>query len=95
MIKSESSYIFNITNNNKFRKHIIVRRLGIIEAIFLILGELIYNSSIQVKYLNTDSSNIRSKAILLIHLLINKDDDPYFKDSIEKYMNRPIDSIFD
>src|ERR1044071_3117524 len=94
MTKSEPSHIFNITDNNKFREHIIVRRLGAMETMFLLLGEPICNSSIQVKFLNTDPPNIRSKAVLPIHLLINEDDDPYFKDSIEKYMNRPIDSIF-
>lgn len=94
MTKSEPSHIFNITDNNKFREHVIARRLGAMEAMFLILGEPICNSSIQVKYLNTDPPNIRSKAVLPIHLLINEDDDPYFKDTIEKYMNRPIDPIF-
>ena len=48
-----------------------------------------------MKYLNTDPPNVRSKAVLPIHLLINEDDDPYFKDPVEKYMNRPTESIFD
>ena len=95
MIKSESLHIFNIINNNKFREHIIARRLGAMKAMFLILDEQICNFSIQVKYLNTDLSNIKSKAVLPIHLQINEDDDPYFKDSIEKYMSRSMDSIFD
>ena len=95
MAKTEPSHVFNITENDKFKEHIIARRLGAMEAMFLILGETICNSSIQVKYLNTDPPNVRSKAVLPIHLLINEDDDPYFKDPIEKYMNRPIDNIFD
>ena len=93
--KSEPSHIFNITDNDKFREHIIARRLGAMEAMFLILGEPICNSSIQVKYLNTDPPNIRSKAVLPVHLLINEEDDPYFKDPVEKYMNRPTDETFD
>jgi hypothetical protein len=65
------------------------------EAMFLILGELICNSSIQVKYLVTDPSNSRSKAVLPIHLISDEEEDPYFKDPIEKYMNRPTDETFD
>ena len=94
MIKFKPSHIFNITDNNKFREYIIARRLDAMETMFLILSKPICNSSIQVKYLNTDLLNIKSKAVLLIHLLINEDDDPYFTDSIEKYMSRPIDPIF-
>ncbi len=93
--KCEPSHVFNIMDNDKFREHIVARRLGAMEAMFLILGEPICNSSIQVKYLNTDPPNVRSKAVLPIHLLINEDDDPYFKDPVEKYMNRPTESIFD
>jgi hypothetical protein len=92
--KCEPSHVFNISDNDKFREHIVARRLGAMEAMFLILGETICNSSIQVKYLNTEPPNIRSKAVLPIHLLINEDDDPYFKDPIEKYMNRPTDNLF-
>ena len=94
MTKSEPSYIFNITDNNKFREYIIARRLDAMKAMFLILSKPICNSSIQIKYLNTNLLNIRSKAVLLIHLLINEDDDPYFKDFIEKYMSRSINLIF-
>src|SRR5437764_14282890 len=94
MAKSEPSHVFNIIENDKFKEHIIARRLGAMEAMFLILSETICNSSIQVKYLNTDPPNVRSKAILSIHLLINEDDDPYFKNPVEKYMNRPTDNIF-
>src|SRR3990170_9022284 len=86
--KAEPSHIFNITDNDKFREHIVARRLGAMEAMFLILGETICNSSIQVKYLNTDLPNTRPKAVLPIHLLTDENDDPYFKDPIEKYMNR-------
>ena len=93
--KAEPFHVFNITENNKLKEHIIARRLGAMEAMFLILSKTICNSSIQVKYLNTDSTNSRSKAVLPIHLLTNENEDPYFKNSIEKYMNRPIEEIFD
>jgi hypothetical protein len=93
--KTEPSHIFNIAENDKFREHVIARRLGAMEAMFLLLGETICNSSIQVKFLNTDPPNSRSKAVLPIHLMsTDEDDDPYFKDPVEKYMNRPTDNIF-
>ncbi len=62
---------------------------------FLILSEIIYNSSIQVKYLNTKLSNVKQKAVLLIHLLINEDNNSYYKDFIKKYMKRITNIIFD
>ncbi len=62
IVKSESSHIFNIMNNDKSRKYIIAKRLEAIEVIFLILGKTICNFSIQIKYLNIDPLNIRSKA---------------------------------
>ena len=65
------------------------------EAMFLLTGKTICNSLIQVKYLNTDPPYIRLKIVLPIHLLTNEDDDPYFKDPIEKYMKRPTVPIFD
>ena len=57
-----------------------MKRLEAIEAIFLLISKIIYNSLIQVKYLNTNLLNTRSKTVLPIHLLTNKTDDPYFKD---------------
>ena len=64
------------------------------ESMFLILGETICNFLIQVKYLNMDPPNTRPKTVLPIHLLTDEND-LYFKDPIEKYMNRPTESIFD
>ena len=72
--KPEPSHVFNITDNDKFREHIIARRLGAIKAMFLILGKAICNSSIQVKYLVTDPPNSRSKAVLPIHLISKEED---------------------
>ncbi len=46
MIKFKPSHIFNITDNNKFREHVIAKRLDAMEAMFLILGKPICNSSI-------------------------------------------------
>ncbi len=92
--KSESSHVFNIIKKDHFREHIVARRLDAMKAMFLLLGEPIYNSLIQVKYLNTDPLNSWTKTVLFIHLLQDEDDDPYFKDSIEKYMNRPLERIF-
>src|SRR3954447_908599 len=63
------------------------------ELIFLILGETICDSSCAVMYLPTDPLTSRPKAIRPIYL-ISEDDDPYWKNHIEKYFNRPNDNEF-
>ncbi|CAB5216838.1 unnamed protein product [Rhizophagus irregularis] len=60
---------------------------------FLILGEVICNSSCAVEYLTTDPPTSRQKAIRPIYLIDNNDD-PYWKDHIEKYFNRPLGDEF-
>src|SRR6266540_7031560 len=85
--KSEPSHVFNIKDDDKFREHIVARRLSSIELMFLILGETICNSSCAVTYLTTDPPISQQKAIRPIYLIYD-DEDPYWKDQIEKYFNR-------
>jgi hypothetical protein len=92
--KSEPIHVFNIQEGDKFREHVIARRLGSMELIFLILGEIICNSSCAVDYLTTDPPTSRQKAIRPIYLINSNDNDPYWKDHIEKYFNRPLGNEF-
>ena len=92
--KSEPSHVFNIKEGDKFREHVIARRLGAMELMFLILGETICNSSCAVTYLPTDPPTSRQKAIRPIYLINEEDDDPYWENHIEKYFNRPEEEEF-
>lgn len=92
--KSEPSHVFNIKEGDKFREHVVARRLGAMELMFLILGETICNSSCAVTYLPTDPPTSRQKAIRPISLINEDDDDPYWKNHIEKYFNRPEEEEF-
>src|ERR1700733_1801323 len=89
VVKSEPTYVFNISEGDKYRDHIIARRLSSIECMFLLLGETICNSSVQVKYLPTEPPTTRSRAIRPIATISNDEEDPYWKDTIEKYFARP------
>jgi hypothetical protein len=92
--KSEPSHLFNLREGNLFREYVHARRLGSMEIMFLLLGEKICNSSVQVLYLITEPPSTRSKAIMPLSLIDPDDDDPYWKDRIEKYFARPNDEIF-
>jgi hypothetical protein len=93
--KTEPSHVFNISDGDHYREHIIARRLSSMECMFLLLGETICNSSVQVKYLPTDSPSTRVKAIKPIFAIHAEDEDPYWKDCIEKYFARPNHHIFE
>jgi hypothetical protein len=54
VVKPEPTQTFNISYGDRYREHVIARRLGSMECMFLLLGETICNSSIQVKYLPTE-----------------------------------------
>lgn len=69
--------------------------MGSMEIMFLLLGECITNSSIQVQFLTTDPPNIQTKAILPLYMINSFDDNPYWSDKIEKYFARPNDPEFD
>src|ERR1044072_6735461 len=84
IVKSEPSHIFNIKEGDKFREHVVARRLGSIELIFLILDKTICNSSCTVTYLTTDPPISRQKAIRLIYLINNDDNNSYWSNHIEK-----------
>jgi PIF1-like helicase/Helitron helicase-like domain at N-terminus len=92
--KAEPSHVFNIKEGDKFREHVVARRLGSMELMFLILGEKICNSSCAVTYLTTDPPTSRIKAIRPIYSINENDDDPYWKNHIEKYFERPEEEIF-
>src|ERR1044071_6595018 len=94
IVKSEPSHIFNIKEGNKFREHIVARRLGSIELIFLILGKTICNFSCTVTYLITDPPTSRQKAIHPIYLINDDDDNPYWSNHIKKYFNRSTKDEF-
>src|SRR5688572_28568816 len=64
------------------------------ELMFLLLGETICNSSCAVTYLTTDPPTSRQKAIRPISLINENDDDPYWKNHIEKYFDRPEEDEF-
>src|SRR6185312_8283703 len=93
--KTEPSHSFNIREGDRFWQHVIARRLSAMEVMFLTLGEKICHSSIKVQYLPTDIPESQSKAILPVNLLINNPDDPYYKDSLDKYFNRPAGEMFE
>ena len=87
--KRESSYIFNIYENDLLREHIIARRLGFIEFIFLLLSHTICNSSATVKFLTTDPPNTRTRTVLPAHLIEKDDENSFYDNTIMKYMARP------
>src|SRR5215216_2326555 len=94
IVKSEPSHVFNIKEGDKFREHVVARRLGSMELIFLILGETICNSSSSVIYLITDPPSTRLKAIHFIYLINETNDNPYYTNHIEKYFDRPCEEEF-
>jgi len=93
--KREPSHIFNIYENDLLREHIIARRLGSMELMFLLLGHQICNSSATVKFLITELPATRSCAILPIYMIDEDDENLYYDDTIMKYMSRPHLSEFD
>jgi len=92
--KSEPSHIFNIKEGDKYREHVVARRLGSMELMFLILGETICDSSCAVTYLSTDPPTSRQKAIRPICTIAEEEEDPYWKNAVEKYFNRPNEKEF-
>ena len=94
LAKAEPSHVFNIKEGDKFKEHVVARRLGSMELMFLILGETICNSSCAVSYLTTDPPTSRQKAIRPISLIREDEDNPYWKNHIEKYFDRPDEEEF-
>ncbi|CAB4412311.1 unnamed protein product [Rhizophagus irregularis] len=87
--KKEPSHVFNIQENNLLREHIIARRLGSMELMFLLLGHQICNSSATVKFLTTEPPQTRNRTIIPIYMIEEDDENPYYDDNIMKYMSRP------
>jgi len=94
VVKPEPTHVFNVADGDKYREHVIARRLGSMECMFLLLGEKICNSSITVKYLTTEMPDMRSRAIRPICLIDDNDNNPYWDDSIDKYFARPLNPLF-
>lgn len=93
--KPEPSHVFNIYDGDSFRQHVIARRLGTMEVMFLTLGETICNSSTSVIYLTTEPPDTRPKAIKPVHLLEHDDNHPFWNDTINKYFSRPHIPMFE
>jgi len=89
MVKTEPSHIFNIYENDLLRQHIIARRLGSMELMFLLLGHPICNSSANVQFLTTEPPPTRTRVILPAYMIDENDENPYYDDTITKYMSRP------
>ncbi|RHZ79698.1 hypothetical protein Glove_142g34 [Diversispora epigaea] len=61
--KREPSHIFNIQENDTLREHIIARRLGSMELMFLLLEHQICNSSMTVKFLTTEPPTLKTRPV--------------------------------
>jgi hypothetical protein len=94
-MKRELSHIFNIYENYLLRKHIIAQRLGSMELMFLLLGHTICNSFATVKFLTTKPPNTRTHIILSTYMIEEDNENPYYDDTITKYMSRPHTSEFE
>jgi len=95
VVKAEPTHIFNISDGDHYRQHVLACRLGSMECMFLLLGETICNSSVTVKYLPTEPPTTRSHAIRPISTIDDDEEDPYWKDPIDKYFSRPHNDTFD
>jgi len=93
--KAEPSHIFNVSEGNRYYHHVLGRRLGAMEVIYLITGETICNSSATVNFLPTESPSFRSKTILPVSQLLHDPENPYYPDAIEKYFRRPHGNDFE
>src|ERR1044072_9365508 len=95
IMKREPSHIFNIYENDLLRKHIIARILRSMELMFLLLGHTICNSSTTIKFLTTEPLNTRTRTILPAHMIEKDDKNPYYDDTITKYISRPYTLEFE
>jgi hypothetical protein len=92
--KPEPSHVFNVYEGDRFQQHVIARRLGAMEVMFLTLGESICDSSTTVMYLTSEPPESRPKAIKPAYLLQHDDEHPFWDDTITKYFARPCNSLF-
>jgi len=93
--KRELSHVFNIYENDLLREHVIARRLGSMELMFLLLGHSICNSSVTVKFITTELPPTQSRTILPIYMLDEDEENPYYDDTIMKYLARPQNPDFE
>ena len=89
ILKREPSHVFNIHEGDILREHVLARRLGSMELMFLLLGHQICTSFAIVKFLITKPPATRTYAILPAYMIHDNDQNPYYDDTITKYMSRP------
>ncbi|CAG8792713.1 7661_t:CDS:1, partial [Racocetra fulgida] len=94
IMKPERSELFELSEHNAYRSHVLARRLGTIELTILLLGYSICQSSIAVQYLPSLPPNIKTRSVKPIYLLNDDNSNPYWDDAIDKYFSRPNDPIF-
>ncbi|RHZ48674.1 hypothetical protein Glove_543g106 [Diversispora epigaea] len=91
--KSEPSELFDISEEDSYKKHITARRLGTMELIILLLQYPLMRCSILVLYLPSVPSEFRYRFVKPIYLLTEIGDDnndnklPYWDDAIDKYFD--------
>ena len=73
ILKREPSHVFNIHEGDILREHVLARRLGSMELMFLLLGHQICTSSATVKFLITEPSATRTYTILLAYIIYDND----------------------
>ena len=93
--KSEPIGAFDLEEHDAYRKHIMARRIASLELMVLLLDNKLCRSSIAVDYLPSSPPFSRSKSIKPIHLISENEENPYWDDAIDKYLNRPQNDIFD
>lgn len=87
--KPEPSHVFNIHEGDRFYNHVVARRLGMMEVMFLTLEENICSSSAQVMYLTSEPPTTRPRSIKPVQLLLADNEHPFWDDAIAKYFARP------
>src|SRR6185369_11191405 len=92
--KPEPSEIFDIDDQDSYRKHIQGRKLGAMELMILLLQYEITRCTIKVQYLPSAPSNMRIRAVKPIHMQLKESETPYWDDAIDKYFERPRNDTF-
>jgi hypothetical protein len=106
--KAEPTEVFDIQDEDSYRKHVQARRLGAMELMILLLQYPITRSSTAVQYLPSAPSELRIRSVKPIYIQTqgynnnanddgnneDEDENPYFDDAIDKYFERPNNDIF-
>ena len=73
--KPEPSELFDINEQDEYRKHIMARRLGAMELMVLLLQYPLIRCSVSVFYLPSAPSELRPRSVKPIHLLLSQKND--------------------